>query len=551
MASIEYSFKSENKILKDEDKIQDGYYKSIVGIQIKKIVDGPEPCVINNKILDNFVDVITAEQIKFPIEINVGVASNLYDYEQIKRWFNGSNKDPLTNLIIEKEKQNYTPILNYCLLFLCLELKEDNTLVYHSPYGDIMNLLILSYYVINNATFSSTNMEKKYRGCPCLKTLDLREQNFYHEIRRTKIHNNFNKFIEMIEIIGICPVSKRSLYNNCTISDKGILLHGSLKNKKFIDKEVDCTLSAFNSYFQNLHEIKFNSSVIKYCFESDFDINLTIINKDDISVYNIASSYEFDTEKKNHELIYYIIEYSDDIKCNNKQAEEKEETEEKCNDKQEEEKEATQNDKLLPKKDNYYKILDLDKFSSNYNDKVYNLKHIIAHFISYNANYNFDMIYELNNMILELRSTKQVAIDFYDKNHESISPYQLTLIQKHYDEYCDIEQYNRMCCPDYDIISIRQLKKNYKIICFSPYENQHGDDYSMITINNNNLTKKMIKNKEFKDCSFFGTTFNNVEFINCKFVCCYFVKITGQLIFNKCKFDSNISFPDDLSKYTA
>jgi len=123
-------------------------YKSINGFDIK--IDPRAPIKeVPIQILDSFVDPIHSNYFKYPI--CVVETGQIYEQESIIKWFSLSNKDPLTGVELEIGKLNMIPVLNYFLAELCLELVDDK-LFFHAPYGDILNLLMLSDKIFHNCS---------------------------------------------------------------------------------------------------------------------------------------------------------------------------------------------------------------------------------------------------------------------------------------------------------------------------------------------------------------------------------------------------------------
>lgn len=121
---------------------------------------------IDNSILDSLTDSISHDIMTHPVHFN----GNLYDRDNLIKWLQISNIDPLTGTEIETGEITLKPNYYCFLLLLCLEKINDNgkdILMFHQPYGTIKDLLdMLEYkfvtHVLNESCENLVGYDKKY-----------------------------------------------------------------------------------------------------------------------------------------------------------------------------------------------------------------------------------------------------------------------------------------------------------------------------------------------------------------------------------------------------
>lgn len=222
-------------------------YISLTG-KIVELIDNQPTIILDKSILSEFFDPIMFEQITHPVAISVGNMSNIYELSHIRNWFMSSNVEPLSGLKLTELEIKFIPCLNNFLLLLCLEEKE-NKLYFHSPFGDILNLLSLARVIF-------FDMESKI-GFNAI-CMDLRKY-----ISNKKNVTIYDKWIAIDDIIKICPVTKKQLFKNCLISKFGIYCHKSFCG--FESTGSGGPLSDFGDMFDGCSHIDIRSLIEKLC----------------------------------------------------------------------------------------------------------------------------------------------------------------------------------------------------------------------------------------------------------------------------------------------
>lgn len=243
-------------------------YKSVNGYTVYR---SDEPVQIDPKITELLVDPISLDFYIKPVYLSK--SNMIYDMSTIRNWLAHSNKDPLTGIIIKSNKIRVRPVLPYFLTLLCLEQVDDKIMYFHPPVGNIFDMLEIAncifkeYTVLNEVTnghFSNSKQlvrtkdgkvwSYKLTNKLSQNTVSLNLNDYFDEIQlveevkdqtKTQIkiqetlihvvkrddldvnfHNNcIVKKITLEEMLGICPVTRRSFLNKCRITKEGFFIH--------------------------------------------------------------------------------------------------------------------------------------------------------------------------------------------------------------------------------------------------------------------------------------------------------------------------------------
>ena len=110
------------------------------------------------KLLELFYDCFTLDVMKKPIYIPI--TEQVYDRQSAIDRFAKSNKDPLTGKDVTVGNLKFIPQLNYFLAMLCLEKHED-TLLFHKPNMNMMDLLTLAEHTFNDEKINGDKFVNK------------------------------------------------------------------------------------------------------------------------------------------------------------------------------------------------------------------------------------------------------------------------------------------------------------------------------------------------------------------------------------------------------
>ena len=269
-------------------------YTSIIGKRIK-LPKTPVTTQINREILEYLTCPISREIMKKPVYIPE--SQQIYDHPTILQWLLTHNTDPITNIKLKLPYIDYIPCLNYFILLLCLEEKND-TLYYHHPYSNLISLLEFASYYYNdkkldyinysNRSYTkSTYDHTKFNGLSDVFFLDVRDY-FprllinrdnklipFHNIEPTDkaLYINCDDFRYLtIQDLFRCPITYRSTFQNCHISKSGAFCH-SKTLKIFINGHI----SSFQIGIVNEnHRVNCSDiyKIINFAIkEDDFDVS--------------------------------------------------------------------------------------------------------------------------------------------------------------------------------------------------------------------------------------------------------------------------------------
>lgn len=497
-------------------------YKSINGFDIKIDPDAPIK-ELPIQFLDLFIDPITTTYFKYPVCIVE--SGQIYEKETIIKWFGISNKDPLTGIIIEIGNLNIIPVLNYFLMELCLEL-VDNKLLFHTPYGDILNLLTLSDEYFHGCTlkkiiepgisgnYIKTSDEKIFtydlmmaiddnyvhlNMADYLYKLNVKEimdctkkpsyqctYYFDNVINNTVLNgirfdNNYRYgYINFEDILFNCPITGYSMYNNCIISTCGILMHKKMFNIDFKYSNTNgLYLSGCLQLLQtkNIVNITTHNNIFelfgKNIIENDFDlvttndrlINDNLFNNNSINITDVKNSIDI-TDVKNYLIKNKILDLQ-----------------------------------IVKYPSMYYTI------KYQYFDTKKEQKYVICN--SDQNTYNFFLQYKENiDINIQNKLNSMVTVD-------NIDSFKSTIIKMR-------EQFGfpTLHCSE---------------------EHIYGNDYSFFVLKNMRPIGKY-----FKLVYFIGSTLKKIDFIKCKFTYCKFIATEMQLChFIDCEFSNCTFFKTD------
>lgn len=291
-------------------------YTSLNGYKVSK---ADNPTLINPEIKELLTDAISFTNFKSPIYIPD--SKMVYDHEIIKNCLLISDKDPLTNIKLNKENVKFIPVLNYFLALLCLEEKNGD-IYYHAPLGNIMDIFEIADYLFNgyetihkipNGTISLnlTHYTDKYVIDQDIMTCDLTVKHSYYTQddlnRKCSLYN-----VSLEDILIKCPISRKPFNGKVFISDKGIFIHSQIE----MDREILCssrgmTLSNFNSMFQFEKENTFNVQKLNEFFGVSFDGKIMVTNcgdgKDCTKYYEVDKLESIDLMKIEYYSMSYIL----------------------------------------------------------------------------------------------------------------------------------------------------------------------------------------------------------------------------------------------------
>lgn len=295
------------------------YYKSANGYNVKC----SQSCKIYNlDILELFVDPISSEIFDFPVYLEN--SNQIYEKSNIIKWFSSpSNSDPITMKSIDIKNINYFSVVNYFLALLCFE-KCEEYVIFHSPKGNIVDILYLatllcdrnfsineqklwqvpdtpiSYSILYeniNSSYISLSLDDYIPKLDRFKNdtnkifeIQKVNTNNYKKVKSSEYPKNMNH-ITLEEILIICPLSGKNMYQNCFISNNGLLLHKkvseSLKEEiNYDDYDSINTLASMEKLFKNGKKV-FNDHIFEFVGEN--------IKVDDFMFYNSSK------EKINYE----------------------------------------------------------------------------------------------------------------------------------------------------------------------------------------------------------------------------------------------------------
>lgn len=121
------------------------YWKSITGITCCS--HSFDTVVYPLQLLELFNDPITMDITISPIMSHLS-PNTVYDKNSLIRWYQTSNKDPITG-IMSNNTLSFTPLTNLYIALLLLEISDDS-LIFHKPNNSLVNLAILVSSIMNN-----------------------------------------------------------------------------------------------------------------------------------------------------------------------------------------------------------------------------------------------------------------------------------------------------------------------------------------------------------------------------------------------------------------
>lgn len=239
-------------------------YTSVTGSIVKS---STKTSIVDDNIISCFIDPITHDIMKFPVFLPN--TSKIYDKESIIKWFGTSNIDPLTGVELDFTQIKFIHIIPYFLFLSCIE-KRDEQYIFHHPFGTLCDILEIATHYAKNDSFDNNFLEhNRYFTKKCIKVddtiyqcecdfkqpgaisfdltdyymeivkcVELTEQNHTNTIRPITHFKNTNNakypfipcnnpqlyHIDIFDIIGKCPLTKRGFKNKCYINDNGWII---------------------------------------------------------------------------------------------------------------------------------------------------------------------------------------------------------------------------------------------------------------------------------------------------------------------------------------
>jgi hypothetical protein len=489
-------------------------YTSVNGYKVKKLGDGIK---IDPKIKELLTDPISMDWFKNPVYLFE--SRQIYDYTSIRDWLINSNKDPLTGILINIDKVKVIHCVNYFIILLCLEEKDD-IIYYHPPYGNILDTLLIGNKICNGYEITNTSetgneyfvkgnddkiylIKKMINYCDkSLISLDLRDYimdtkliKICDEEHKTyicksldNVRNTTNinikcdmkiifKEIDMETLITICPISGRLFDKTCQLSNEGIFIHQTI-------------------LYDNMGSSSNTLSDYGFIFEANKS------NKIKVSEWNEYFKHDI-KDDDSFEVIIKFIDNRDERKM-----------------------------------ESY--------------DNIKNLKKINTTCISYMSAQN--NIYNTlrksrsnsNDMYLECNNTYNILHKFYIENKDKANKNAIIKVSKIVNDMIE-EMRKANLNHVYDNRAIYEKRQFFGLPSVFNSMPCYECDLSFLRLSNHTFKKK-----DFKMCYFIGTHFDNVYFDNCRMGGCVFIgsnlkkkHLINCTSYSKNLFDKNFGQNDD------